>query len=1170
MNGWGVTMSSSKPLNEKQSKSLQNLSDSQKWASDPAEHAWLSASAGSGKTQVLTSRVFRLLYRGVDPASILCLTYTKAGAAEMANRINETLARWVRLDDASLASDLRAIGETVDDASRAHARTLFARVLDVPGGLRIQTIHSFAQSLLGSFPVEAGLVPGFELIEGEAQRELVEEAIALSIQDNGFIADVEHLSLRMGSDEARAFLIRCAQNGPAFHDLGPEELIADRVWRGLGLQPGSTAQSDLSRFQDNAIDREGLSLLALLAKGITSGSTGPKLADAVLAFLGWRPEQRINAWAPLYATVITKDGNVNKNVLGLVKKEPSIGDPLARLASWLLETQRLVACHRLAAHLAACLRAGAKVARHYRALKHARAVVDFNDLIHHLHQLLTRPGMGEWVRFKLDQQTDHVLIDEAQDTNAHQWEIIEALTAEYFAGLGAVPRDRSLFVVGDFKQAIFSFQGTNPAAFQSAQEKFAVMARDVEKPFKELSLDTSYRSLSAVLECVDAVLAHQGAPSLGLVHQPNRHLSFREKAGGTVLLWKPVGPEDVATIAAQPGLNVVEGDEAEGDTNIDVDESKRGAEALLARRLALQIRRWLKEEPLFLSHKNREVEAGDIMILLRSRGFLARQIIARLHDYGVPVAGIDRMQLQDALAVKDLLAAMRFAMQPEDDLNLAALLMSPLFGLTQQDLFDVAWKRPSSLWRALRNREEPHFVAARTGLESLLAMADLVSPYGFFERVLSGPIAGRAKMVARLGLEVLDPVEELMVTALDHEQQGVASFAAFLSAMDKAQDDIKREQEGPQHQVRIMTVHGSKGLQAPIVIMADAMGDPDDKHEKQIELKIDDAATAIAVPLGSNDCCHDRVEQALASAKTARDEEHRRLLYVALTRAEEVLCLAGAVGKKKLRDGGANCWHEMVRRALEAELDVTAQPDPDWGEIWCYGAFTAPKAGRTETRGQARQIAASVPEWLDRTAPEEARPPKPLAPSKLGEDLVIDPPGDDPRAEAMLRGTLLHGLFERLPGVAPDRQAALAEAWLQGQVPDRQGAWRSDLIEQALTIIRDPAHQQVFGADSLAEVPLSAVVGEKVISGVVDRLRIAGDVIELVDFKTGRRVPASVHAISSHHVRQMAAYRDALRVIFPGKSVRASLLYTSGPSLFTLADEMLDLAAAAVAAGTGQ
>jgi ATP-dependent helicase/nuclease subunit A len=447
-------------------------------------------------------------------------------------------------------------------------------------------------------------------------------------------------------------------------------------------------------------------------------------------------------------------------------------------------------------------------------------------------------------------------------------------------------------------------------------------------------------------------------------------------------------------------------------------------------------------------------------------------------------------------------------------------------------------------------------------------MADLVSPHGFFERLLSGPIRGRAKMVARLGLEVLDPIEELLVSALDQEQQGVAHFVGFLAAMDRAEDEIKREQEGPQHQVRIMTAHGSKGLQAPVVILADATSDPDDRREALIPYAVESGVDPVSAPLGSSKRpCHPRVAAAFDAARTARDEEHRRLLYVALTRAEEVLCLGGAMGKK-VKPDGSNRWHDMVRDALQTALEVEPQSDPLWGQVWRHGAATT--RGRPLATGQppaARPTAPDLPDWIDRMAPEEARPPRPLAPSQLGVDLVADPPGDDPRVEAMLRGSLLHGLFERLPGLAPDRRAALADTWLIGQAGERPASWRQTLVAQALAIIDDPAHAALFGSDSLAEVPLSAVVGEKVIAGVVDRIRITDDAVELVDFKTGRRVPSGAGVISTHHLRQMAAYRDALRVIFPGRLVRAALLYTSGPVLFELADAQLDAASAETESG---
>jgi len=1101
-------------------------------ASHPRDHAALSASAGTGKTHVLTARVLRLLLAGVDPASILCLTFTKAGAAEMAGRIHRRLAYWVRLKEADLGHELVMLGEDPGPERRDLARTLFARVLDAPGGgLRIQTIHAFAQSLLAAFPSEAGLAPGFRPLEGREEQLLARTTLAdLLVRaeeqgDLGLIRDLQALSLRLGESGAERFLKACARAPAAMAWLGPRPGIEARLRLGFGLPVGDIAEAIARECE--AFDLDLLNAVAD-ANRAWGTPTGLQSCDTIAAWLMRGGAGRADTLADLAGIVLTRTGDPRKVPAGLLKAGPgyeALAERLAACCRRLLTMARLAA---LTATLGAGLRAGQAFALAYADAKQAAGAVDFDDLISRAEALLLTPGMGDWVRFKLDRRTDHILVDEAQDTNERQWNIVRALAGEFFAGEGASQHHRTIFTVGDYKQAIFGFQGTDPQSFDVARAWFAREAAAIGRDFLDLSMDRSFRSPPPVLAVVDRVIGELGYDAFGLPRPPNLHESHHADRPGSVTLWRAYAEE---------------ADEDLGEEGW-IGEAVRAYAAKLAR----QVRAWL-DDPFQLDSRGRALKPEDILILVRRRGELAALLVARLHAEGVPVAGVDRLLLSAPLAVQDLLAAARFAAQPLDDLNLAALLVSPLIGWSQEQLFAAARGRQGPLWPHIR-------AAAPEGLGAILAMADYATPHAFFETILSGPLAGRRRLIERLGAEARDPIEELLSAALEFEGQANASLQAFLDWFARGDVEIVRDPAAPLDAVRVMTVHGAKGLQAPVVVLADACANPDNAGPGGAiaALRLEEGAPAIPAFRPRRDELAEPLRSQL-EAQDARDrEEHWRLLYVALTRAEERLYVGGALGARDRTGPAEASWYRAVETAL-AGLGAEPGEAPLWGLERRFGSLEA-RAKRPEKAPEREQ---NVPPWLHRPAPVEERPPRPLAPSALGEDDVAEPPPGPGQRRAALRGRLLHALFERLPEVAPDRRRHVAERWLEQSAGVGEPALRAALADDACRIIADPAFADLFGPDALAEAPIAAVVaGGAVVAGTVDRLLVRDDLILVADFKTGRQAPAALADIPAPHLRQMAAYRAALAVIFPGRPIAAALLYTAAPVLHPLPDALLD------------
>lgn len=1121
---------------------LPQLRDEQRRASRPGAHVWLSASAGTGKTQVLAARVFRLLLRGVDPGAILCLTFTKAGASEMAGRISRRLALWVRMADTELSRDLEALGEQPTPRLRERARTLFARVLDAPGGgIRIQTIHGFCQGLLAAFPVEAGFVPGFRPLEPREEEQLARQALADLLVDaerdgrDGPVRAIGALSVRLGEGGAERFLRDCASAGRALDAL-PSGL-QPFVRRELELPEGDI-EAEISKgcaaLDCDAIDRIGG---ANAAWGTASGA---KHVSTVSAWLDADAAGRVAALRDLMLVVRTASGSVRKAAPRIIAAEPEYEAMAAALGDTCAELLSLRDRAAYADLLAAGLETGRDYARAYAAAKRREGTVDFDDLIAATVDLLEQPGIGEWVRYKLDQVTEHVLIDEAQDTNAAQWRIVRALVDEYFAGRGAYAASvRTLFTVGDFKQAIFGFQGTDPEFFNAARTYFAGKAEEARgddnmpddergAPFEHLSLSSSFRSTAPVLEFVDHALAELGQDALGTVGDLAAHVS--EVPGpGAVELWSPVSPG---------------GDDAQGEDGEEgwIDDAVREN----ATRIARTVKSWLADG-VMLESKGRPLRPEDVMILVKRRGDLAQLLVARLYAEGVPVAGVDRLRLNAPLAVRDLLAAVRFVLQPGDDLSLAALLVSPLIGWSQEELLAAAVPRAGQLWPHLRETRSDRVAP----LAAMLARADYVTPYRFLEELLSGPLDGRRKLLRRLGEEARDPIEELLTAALDFEQTATPSLQRFLDWFDRGEVEIVRDAAQALDAVRVMTAHGAKGLQAPIVILADATADPDKTPRSTLMWLPEDYAEPVPVFRPRAEERAGAIE-ALVDRVAARErQEHWRLFYVAATRAEERLVIAGSLGVSAKGEPPPASWYAASARALAA-LGATGDP------IVFRGSRPAKPVAPPSKSGAGFEAVEPVPDWARRPAPKESRPPRPLAPSSLGEDRVADPPPTPAMRAAAERGRLIHALFERLPAVAPADRAAAADRWLAGAGGVVDAAERGAIVSAVTAVLDDPAHAALFGANALGEAPISAVLPDgMVVAGTVDRLLVEDDRVTVVDFKTGRVAPRDIGEVPAWHLRQMAAYAAALAVIFPDRAIDAALLYTSGPRLLAIPPEVL-------------
>ena len=1132
--------------------SLTILSPPQQRGAHPGGNAWMSASAGTGKTQVLTARIKRLLLQGVPPHAILAITFTRAGAAEMARRVRKDMADWVRMDGKALSKELFAIGDEqhLDEAHIGFARTLFAKVIDAPGGgLAIQTIHSFCQTLLAGFPEEAGLAPGFRALEeteiGELRGEVLGDLVTRSEKHDPALGDrIRELALRFDEGTLRAYLDRCAGAANALEALPAG--IAPWLRGAFGLPSSGTPDAWLAgQCGDDSVDARSLAAIADCCAAWTSAKAGPERAFAIRSWLARTPEWRAATIGDLFAVFATAKGEMRKD-WSTSRALGSVTDLAVRLFDRLAEIIGTHTHMAAADRLADGLEVGRAFARAVADRKRREGLVDLDDLIRMTAELLATPGRAEWIRYKLDTRIDHILVDEAQDTNEAQWRIVWALAEEFFAGAGAKDGEtRTLFVVGDYKQAIYGFQGTSPENFSGARKRFFLAAAEAERPFADVPINENFRSSPPVLEIVDEVISRLGTEALGEGVPDVRHLSSVPGAPGRVVLW-PAVPAPVAL-----------DDEEDAGEEGWLDSATR----TLAGKIASSVRLWIDE-----GIDGEEVHPRDVMILVRKRTDLAGLIVSRLQAAGVPVAGVDRLQLKVPIVVQDLLAAARFALQPLDSLSLGSLLVSPLMGWSHDELIEHGWRqnsegRSGDLWPHLNKQADANDLLPSglsiAPLKALLNMAGNVTPHRFFETILSGPMRGRAKLLARLGNASLDPVEELVSKALDYQTRHGASLHGFLAAFDRGDVEIKREMDSDADQVRVMTVHGSKGLQAKIVILADATGDPGARKERGLDWP-GEAGKVPLLPVKKSERPEvlARVADALAEQEM---QEHWRLLYVAMTRAERMLFVAGALGKR-MEEPPEDSWYAAIQPVVE---ELGEGWEPTTGGVWPLECGYV-VSGREPRLAKERAVAASVaiPDWARAPAPVEPRPLRPLAPSALGEKEALDVPQPPvaPHAPGLAaeRGVLMHALFERLPPVAAGERREAGERWLEraGAVFDADA--RGAMLDAVLAVLDDPAHAALFGSGSLAEVPFSALVGGRVVAGSMDRLLVTDDAVRVVDYKTGVVVPSGAGDVPVGYLRQMAAYAGALAVIFPEKRLAAALLFTGGPLLIDLPPELLD------------
>ena len=1042
---------------------------------DPHHSAWTQAHAGTGKTHILVERFLRLLLAGEDARSILCLTYTRNAAFEMKERLLQRLGRWWHMADDQLHDELERMEEDVTPEKKERARELFSHCLNHYHDLQLTTIHAFCQMVLRRFPLEAGVEPVFELCDEGMEESLRHEALQSLVQR----AATEPTSQ---TAEALARIVTISS------ETNPFAKGSSSGWHDALKQ---LSQNEVSRSYD----------INQLLK-LHEGDSAIVMARAFAQLHEIAPEE-INDYI---AQFLTQKGEMRKRIE--IKSEYKRSKPVEAYSVYQFYEQWSArqATEDLAHSSRLLLRIGRAYMDELTAIKRRNAVLFYDDLIEQTTRLVRDSHGISWVMYKLDQAIRHVLIDEAQDTDERQWEMIFGLTQDFTTGSGTDEErthaiKRSFFSVGDPKQSIYGFKGASPAVFEEAYKRFKACYGEVQTDVAKRGLHHSFRSSPVILQAVDGVFADNTVRA-GVVAEGEtlRHQASDKTADltGSIEVWSLQAKEtqqkkDDNPFAYPPQTPAVQ------------------TEHLLADRIASYVRQLIDDGSA----------PNDIMILVRTRKDIFRALMPALKKYQVIAEEPDRFNPFDHMAVQDLMAVARFALDINDDLSLAEVLKSPLCDLRDDDLEQLTVLREDqSLWQGLKKSSRESHRCAHELLSDILARSDYQPLYEFF-----------ASLAHRLtyAQHDHDAVTYFLDEALRYEQRHGSSLQLFVHEKEQWQrGDVKREISTSFGHVKISTIHGAKGLEADTVILADASDAMGGKDAGGLlkgmsgELPLWTGASSIAkgAPMFVT---RQRIEQ------DKEKQSRNRLLYVAMTRAKRRLVVAG------IERSGSDNWHAIIEKNVSSKSAVTLpRPMP---------SDTMHKASHDISALLSRQPADDM---------KQETPPMILVPSayKYDEEVVASGIGGD---DARQRGIIIHQLLDYLPTIDEDEREKRARVMVHRWLPTWSKKLRESLVAETLAVM---AHEQLallFGDQSRGEVAITGLWRGRRINGRVDRLAYHDGGWLCADFKTGaekKELPASWLA-------QMALYDVLLANINPDTARAMMIVETQNCRVHHLSQQQL-------------
>ena len=1089
----------------------------QRLATDPKKSVWLGASAGTGKTKVLSDRVLRLLLDGVNSTKILCLTYTKAAAVEMSSRIAERLSKWAVMKEEDLEKELVDLyGQLPDNAKdtkniKIKARQLFAVLLDTPGGMKIKTIHSFCEEILKRFPLEANISPYFEIMDqrnsSQALDDIKKQILSFAAQNpqSEIGKSIKHITENISEFSFGTVINNVLKNRIKIdHSLtkfGSKENLLSEISKQVNIPDNMTLEDIINDFFAKA-DKDTLS--SLMDIGIDFPVNCIENKNHIEEY-------------EKYISIFLTGGNAirsPKTIKGLSKRDDLIlifNDEAMRC----MDLREKLKSFHLYNFTKSVLNLASELIEKYNEFKRIHAKLDFDDVIYRTRLLLENREATKWVLFKLDGGIDNILIDEAQDTSPDQWAIVKAISDEFFAGEGNSENTRTIFAVGDRKQSIYSFQGADPDEFDEMCKHFSQIAPDFEK----INLEVSFRSTSAILSAVNQLFSIEKIRQGVAAENENiEHIAFREGESGKVEFWDAIEPKK---------------EKNDDQWELPIKRfSEESTSSQMARMIATKIKQMVENKEILESQK-RPVQYGDFLILVRRRNDFCENFIRECKKLNINIAGIDRIKVLEQIAVQDLISLGNFLLLPDDDLSLAEVLKSPLFNLNDDDLFELCWERKGSLWKSLQSNEKYKDVAY--SIENLLNKVDYMRPFDLYNYVLSER-GGRKKYYSRMGLESEDGLNEFINLSLNFEIENIPTLQNFISWISSDDVEIKREQEqGENNMIRIMTVHGSKGLQAPIVILPDTTGIPTSKEDANFIWNND-----IFVYPSSKDDYDSFCKKLKEKQKQKMMEEYRRLMYVAVTRAEDRMIFCGF---RKQQEISEDSWYSLFKETFSQ----IATPDDNQvlsvTSKQCFEKKNKPKNKREE-------LQTAIPDFMYKQAEKESPLSKPLRPSKPdSEPASISPLVINNDRILYKRGEIIHKLLQFIPDIRTDKQVQTIKDFLSQKATEFNEIEVEKICREITFLLNNKEFGKVFGDNSKAEVPIMGEIDGKIISGQIDRLIIDDNQVIIVDYKTNKNVPDKVPSV---YVSQLRAYKKLMQKIYPQKEIKTYILWTNTANMMEI------------------
>lgn len=1167
-----------------------NLNHKQALATNPEATIWVSANAGSGKTYVLSRRVIRLLLEGAKPSELLCLTFTKAAAAEMANRVFDILSSWAMMDDAALCHAITELNGSAPSPEQVlNARRLFAIALDTPGGLRIQTIHAFCEALLHQFPLEANIPGHFEMMDDLEQSNLLDEAYRKIIITSANTSQINQDSIKH-IDQLKKSLEKIQDHAT---DTAIEKAIAQLIqdreqFTNWIIQSGKSnaklafqyycEEFGFERFENSAelykkfppygaYSYKELDQLIELANAKTTNSfiklaeNLSKLKNSINPVEAFEIRQKIF----LTKTLTPRKSLVSKAFL---KDEPEQQFLFEKEQVLLLEqTEQLKRTEVLNASEAIFTIAEA-ILIEYSNLKKRQGLLDFNDLISKTAHLLNRNEIAAWVQYKLDNGISHVLVDEAQDTSPLQWQVIEAITSEFYAGKGARETIRTLFVVGDEKQSIYSFQGADPQEFRRQYNRIMGQAKNANLNHERIELNLSFRSTEEVLSAVDQVFSvAENAKGLGLPDRQQTHSANRIADQGEVIIWP---------YARQPEKI----DKSDWRAPVDA-VLPTSAEAKLADRIASTIDKWVGKEKL--PGRDRYIRYGDILILVRKRDRFVSAMNRALKQKNLNSAGADRLKLTEHIAIEDMLAIGRFATSPFDDLALAGIMKSPVFGFTDNELFAIAhYRKDKTLFEAVEDFEQTQKYGdnnpspekldhAQKLLNWMIVQAQALPVYEFYSRLMA---RSRIKHLYfnTLGNEVEEVLDGFLQAAINYDNKTGLGLQSFVEWMACSEPELKRDVDMSSDEIRVITTHSSKGLEAPIVFFVDPFTKPFyTKHAPAIIYLEKNNINHLPLWISKKEVRIQESVPVFDRIEALAEEEYRRLLYVGMTRAADRLIICGYGPETPPQH---NHWYSMIEKAmalppvntnqngrLELEYNDQKQVIASYWRI--DNRFRKEKPLTVQSDISAPRNEES-PNWF---SPANSSPifPKPLSPSGVLDMLNITPDREPITSyndsKGIDRGNAVHQLLQILPDVDKDLRNDVIEKFFSTN-PIAFEAQEQKTIENAVvSLLENQYFQDFLGPNSKAEVELVGKLKianqQHLVRGKIDRLIIEENSVKILDYKTNRSIPDNPDHIPEEYLAQMALYRALVASIYPKKVIESIIIWVMNSSIMDIPDDLL-------------